>query len=328
MRPDSAPLALRRARPADGEPVAALCAALSAHEGAPAPAFTARAFRRDGFGPDAAFDCLIAESHGRPAGYALYVADYDTDLMCHGTYLADLYVEIAARRCGIGRALMATLSRVTRRRGGRWLRWNVLRDNASARAFYRTLGQEREHLLTCGVVGDGLERLAADRPAPGLAVRQAVATDAPVLANLLVARRAGEGFDPGSVDLPGRIAADGLGARPAFVCHLAERDGHAVGYALHWITYNTEPAARCGYLSDLFVRPEHRRGGVARALMAAVARHWVGRGAPWIEWAVPLDDAAARRFCAGFAEEFPDVLPMIAAGDRFAGLADDGAALD
>jgi ribosomal protein S18 acetylase RimI-like enzyme len=257
----------------------------------------------------------------------MYLADYDTDLMCHGAYLADLYVDMRARRCGIGRALMAGVARITREHGGQWLRWNVLRSNPSARAFYRTLGREKDHLVMYSVGGDRLAALAAEGAPTGLILRPAAAADAPVLGALVAALRANEGFESGSLDLPARIAADGFGAQPAFICHLAERSGRAVGYAMHWLTYDTEPAARCGYLSDLFVLPAHRRGGVARALMSAVAHHWAARGAPWIEWEVRRENAAARAFYATLAEPYPDVIPMIAAGDQFHALAAEGLAI-
>lgn len=327
MRFDSAPFVLRAARPEDGDAVAALCAALSAHEGGPAPALTAEAFQRDGFGPEAAFACVVAEGDGRPVGYAMHLADYDTDLLCHGTYLADLYVETRARRCGIGRALLAAVARVTAVRGGAFVRWNVLRSNPSARAFYRTLAREKDHLVMYGIVGEHLARLAAERPPAGLAVRRAGRGDLPALATLVAALRAHEGIDAPAPDLASRLAADGFGDRPAFVCHLAERRGEIVGYALHWLTYDTEPAARCGYLSDLFVAPAHRRSGVARGLMAAVARHWEARGAPWIEWEVRRDNRAACRFYDTVAQSYPEVLPMIAVGAPFDALAAEGVAL-
>lgn len=327
MRSDSAPFVLRAARPEDGDAVAALCAALSAHEGGPTPALSAEAFRRDGFGPEAAFACVVAEGDGRPVGYAMHLADYDTDLLCHGTYLADLYVDTRARRCGIGGALLAAVSRITAERGGKFVRWNVLRGNPSARAFYGTLASEKDHLLLYGTVGEHLAWLAAESPPPGLTVRQALRNDLPALAKLVTVLRAHEGFGAARLDVAARLADDGFGDRPAFLCHLAERDGKVVGYALHWVTYDTEPAAQCGYLSDLFVVPAHRRRGVARALMAAVARHWLARGAPWIEWKVRRDNHAACRFYDTVAHAYPDVLPMIAGGEAFDALARRGVAL-
>jgi ribosomal protein S18 acetylase RimI-like enzyme len=322
-----APITLRAARPEDGAAVAGMCAALSRHEGGPAPTLTAAAFRRDGFGPDPSFSCVIAELAGRPAGYAMYLGDYDTDLMCHSTYLADLYVDTAARRCGIGRALMAAVARITGVRGGRTLHWNVLRSNPSARAFYATLGREMQDAVVCSVEGETYAALAATSVPAGLRLRQATAADVPALARLLEELLLNEGFDPSQFDLAGRLATDGFGERPAFTCHLAERAGAAVGYTLHWPTYDTEPAARCAYLSDIYVAPEARRLGVARALMGSVARYCAAQGAAWIEWEVRRDNAKARAFYASFAEEYPDVLPMIASGDAFAKLAAAGAAV-
>ena len=55
------------------------------------------------------------------------------------------------------------------------------------------------------------------------------------------------------------------------VALVAEEDGAAIGFAL------AKPEnARVGYLSDVYVRPDFRRRGVARELMAAAvggARH-------------------------------------------------------
>jgi len=327
MRTDTASFALRAARPEDGQAVAEMCAALSRHEGGAPPALTAAAFRRDGFGPDPGFSCVIAEQGGRPAGYAMYLGDYDTDLMCHSTYLADLYVDTGARRCGIGRALMAAVARITREQGGGTLHWNVLRSNPTARAFYATVGQEMRDSLLCGVEGDGYAALAATPVPAGLALRQATAADVPALARLLDGLLVNEGFDPMQFDLAGRLAADGFGERPAFTCHIAEREDAAVGYALHWPIYDTEPAARTAYLSDIYVAPEARRSGVALALMGAVARHWRDHGAFWIEWEVRRDNAKARAFYATIAQEYPDVLPMTARGDQLAGLAAEGVAV-
>lgn len=322
MSRHAAPFSLRPARPDDGEAVAALCADLARHEGSMAPTMDAATFRRDGFGADPAFACLIAEQDGRPIGYALHLGDYDTDLMCHGTYLADLYVDNTARRRGIGRALMAAVAAITWRRGGRFMRWNVLGDNGPARAFYRRIGRERDENLVCGVEGEALSRLADTPPAAGLTLRRAESGDVPAVAGLLARLLVHEGFEPAGLDLPRRLAADGFGAAPFIRCHLAERDGRAVGYALHWPIYDTEPGIRGVCLSDVYVAPEARRGGVARALLAAVARDGAGRGARYLEWEVRRANAAARAFYASLGEEYPNVLPMIAAGDDFAALAE------
>src|SRR5262245_31750930 len=133
----TAQFCIRPATPADGERVAAMCAALSAEEATGnASRLTAETFRRDGFGPQPAFACLIAEVDGQPMGYALYHDDYDTDRLCRSVFLADLYVETAARRQGVGRALMAAVAHGGQQRGAQVMMWSVLRDNLGARSVY------------------------------------------------------------------------------------------------------------------------------------------------------------------------------------------------
>src|SRR5215475_14312398 len=120
-----------------------MCASLSAEEGLGVPSqLTAAAFRRDGFGGGAAFACLMAEIEGEPVGYALHCRDYDTDRLCRSVYLADLYVEKAARRLGVGRALMAATAQAGQAQGARLMMWSVLRSNEPARRFYATIGRE------------------------------------------------------------------------------------------------------------------------------------------------------------------------------------------
>jgi GNAT superfamily N-acetyltransferase len=74
-----------------------------------------------------------------------------------------------------------------------------------------------------------------------------------------------------------------FGERPAAEALIAERAGEAVGYALFFPTFSTFLARSGIWLEDLFVLPEHRGGGVGRALLAAVAAR-VGEGAR-LEWA-------------------------------------------
>lgn len=63
-------------------------------------------------------------------------------------------------------------------------------------------------------------------------------------------------------------------------------DGQAVGFALFFTNYSTFLAKPGIWLEDLFVRPAARDRGNGRALLRAVARVAVERGAGRIEWAV------------------------------------------
>ncbi len=130
-RPD---LVCRRAEPDDGELVAAMCAQLSKDEGSSDPTlFTAADFRRHGFGAKPLFRCLIAGLKGSPVGYVLYCREYDTDHLCRCVYMADLYVEKAARRRGIGHDLMAAMADDGRQWQAPLAIWTALRHNAAAR---------------------------------------------------------------------------------------------------------------------------------------------------------------------------------------------------
>jgi ribosomal protein S18 acetylase RimI-like enzyme len=247
--------------------------------------------------------------------------------MCRSTYMTDLYVDMTARRCGIGRALMAVVAHVTQLQGGRTLHWTVLRDNEGARAFYRKLGKEMSGIIVCRTSEDRLAGLAAAPVPPGLALRRATAEDVPVVAGLLDGLLRHEGFDTAQLDLVNRLAVDGFGTAPAFACTLAERAGRIVGYSLYWPAYDTEPGDRGIYLSDIYVAPEAKRGGIGRALMGAVARHTLALGATYLEWEVRADNSPARAFYATFSREHPEVVSMTASGARFAALAALGATL-
>jgi len=135
---------VREATPADAEAVAELSRELArvlGDAGNPAPAIQDPAtFRRDGFGPDAAFAVLVAEQGGRAVGYLLHHPGYDPDLGGRTLVVVDLVVTERAQRRGVGRALMETAAARCRKAGGKALTWWVRESNRSAVAFYRSLG--------------------------------------------------------------------------------------------------------------------------------------------------------------------------------------------
>ena len=60
----------------------------------------------------------------------------------------------------------------------------------------------------------------------------------------------------------------------------------AAGFALFFPVYSTFRAGWGLYLEDLYVRPEHRGTGMGLALLRAVAREAVARGAARLDWVV------------------------------------------
>lgn len=301
-----------------------MCAALSAAAGlGTSPQLTAAAFRRDGFGLDPAFSCLIAEVEGEPMGYALYCRDYDTQRLWRRLYLADLYVEAAGRARGIGRALMAAVARAGQAEGARALMWGLLSSNLRARRFYASIGEEVGDRIATWIGGEAFRGLAtAVPPADGLALRTAVAANSPLLARFLLALSDEIGVSPPS-DADDRLRADGFGANPAFTAVIAERAREPVGYALFWPTYDTEGSRRRGgWLSDLYVVPTARRSGVGMLLMAEVAHRTAIRGGSYLRWLVHANNAPARAFYGRFAQEWHKGFVCLCADRRFDALAE------
>lgn len=74
--------------------------------------------------------------------------------------------------------------------------------------------------------------------------------------------------------------------QPSARAHIAEVDGTPAGCALWYRTFSTWDGVAGIYLEDLFVRPEFRRHGVARALLATLARECTAAGYTRLEWAV------------------------------------------
>jgi len=73
---------------------------------------------------------------------------------------------------------------------------------------------------------------------------------------------------------------------PTVQAHIAEVDGEAAACALWFRSFSTWDGVAGIYLEDLFVRPQFRRHGLARALLATLARECVDGGYTRLSWAV------------------------------------------
>ena len=97
---------------------------------------------RDGFGESPYYQCLIAESDGKPAGFAFYFFNYSTWTGRPGLYLEDLFVNPEFRGLGIGKALLARVAAIAVEKGCPRLQWEVLDWNTPAIEFYAASGAE------------------------------------------------------------------------------------------------------------------------------------------------------------------------------------------
>jgi GNAT superfamily N-acetyltransferase len=68
--------------------------------------------------------------------------------------------------------------------------------------------------------------------------------------------------------------------------HIAEVDGQAAAGALWFRNFSTWDGVAGIYLEDLYVRPQFRRRGLARKMLATLARECVEGGYSRLSWAV------------------------------------------
>ena len=135
-------MTIRLATPADAEAVATMLARLAEETGDGARfASTPATIRAHGFGPDALFETLVAESRARLTGVAVFVRHFSTTRGAPGVYVQDLWTAPDKRGQGLGAALLAGV--VSHARNGwnaRYLALTTHGHNAAARAFYRRFG--------------------------------------------------------------------------------------------------------------------------------------------------------------------------------------------
>jgi GNAT superfamily N-acetyltransferase len=97
----------------------------------------------------------------------------------------------------------------------------------------------------------------------------------------------------GAAVAPPEAQAALLAAHPAAEVLLAEDDAAPLGFAILFDLPEVVFARRCGMLDDLFVRPEARGRGIARALIAEAVALGRARGWSHLRWIVPEADAGA-----------------------------------
>lgn len=155
---------VRPAVEADAALILAFVHELAAFEGEPhAVKATEEDLRRDGWGPEAVFEAIIAEADGAPVGFALTFRNYSTWEGRAGLFVEDLYVRPEARGLGAGRALLTEIARRAVERGCRRVDLNVLHWNP-ARGFYETLGiRHLTEWLPYRITGEALAELAAGK---------------------------------------------------------------------------------------------------------------------------------------------------------------------
>lgn len=157
-----ADIIIRDANSSDAEIIAELVARLAEATGQHAKqSSTAVDFARHGFGPSPAFRALIAEQAGAAVGLALWFYNFSSWRGDLGVYLQDIYVDHNLRGSGLGRRLLARVSRIALQDGASHLRLSVASSNKAAQDFYGHLGfSAREDERIYQIADDAFARLA------------------------------------------------------------------------------------------------------------------------------------------------------------------------
>ena len=122
-------------------------------------------WRRDGFGPNAKFNALIAEVDGAAAGMATFSKRGFPGWDGSALFLHDLYVEEVHRGRGCARALMAALAAQAQTEGAAFIELTVDASNR-AREFYRRMGFAHvSHCMTYIAAQPALRQLAGEATA-------------------------------------------------------------------------------------------------------------------------------------------------------------------
>ncbi|MHB8532844.1 MAG: GNAT family N-acetyltransferase [Solirubrobacteraceae bacterium] len=127
--------------------------------------------------------------------------------------------------------------------------------------------------------------MSATAPAAPLTIRDATPADVPALLRLFGELAEYEKLTDVLEATEERLQRALFGDPPAAEGLIAERGGEPAGYAIFFSTFSTFLCIQGIWLEDLYVRPEQRKAGTGRALLAAVAAKLRERGGQRLEWA-------------------------------------------
>ena len=127
-----------------------------------------------------------------------------------------------------------------------------------------------------------------------LAIRPAVPSDVPEILALIRDLATYERQPDAVVATEADLLRDGFGPQKVFSCLIAECDGQPAAFALYFPFYSTWRGNAGIHLEDLFVRPQFRRRGIAKALFSHLAAIALERGDrfQWhvLDWNQPAID--------------------------------------
>lgn len=154
-------------------------------------------------------------------------------------------------------------------------------------------------------------------------IRRAVSRDCDAVAKLSAAAAAEEGAATSLESA--RIKAHGLGSSALFEPWVAQSDsGELVAHAIITTGYDVRRAVPNVVLNELYVVPEHRRTGLARKMMSAIARRGRDLGARELAITTGVDNEVAQRFFAAIGAQPRQAAVFMMSADGIEWLAAEG----
>lgn len=155
-------------------------------------------------------------------------------------------------------------------------------------------------------------------------VRRAVARDSETIAHLAAAAAAEEGAAAG-LDVE-RIRTHGFGQNALFEIWVAQPKANAplAGHAIITKSYDVRRACASIVLCELYVAPEHRRGGLARRLMSVVAQRARDLSARELMITTGVENAVAQRFFSAIGAKRQEAAVFMMNADGIEWLAAEG----
>jgi GNAT superfamily N-acetyltransferase len=157
-----------------------------------------------------------------------------------------------------------------------------------------------------------------------LLIRRAVSRDAESISRLAAAA-AGEEGAISALDAD-RIRANAFGQNPIFEVWVAQERPNAplVAHAIVTKSYDVRRACPSLVLCELYVAPQHRRGGLARKMMSAVARRARDLGARDLAITTGVENEVAQKFFAAVGAHRRQAAVFMMSADGIEWLAAEG----
>lgn len=119
-----------------------------------------------------------------------------------------------------------------------------------------------------------------------LTLREATQADLPAIARFVRALAEYERLAHEALATEADFAAALFGTPRRAGCLIAEWDGTPAGFALYHWTFSTFLGKPGRWLEDLWVEPDYRRRGIARALFARLSADTLAEGGARLAWNV------------------------------------------